>query len=69
MIESPFAALRLRTDAATRFKKAANATAVVWRTMRCVRESVAGPVEAALDGSGKGACGTYPQLIGCRHRR
>ena len=33
VIESPFAALRLRTDAATRFKKVANATAVVWKML------------------------------------
>ena len=33
LIESPFAALRLRTDAATRFKKAANATAVIWKML------------------------------------
>ena len=33
MIESPFAALRLRTDAAKRFKKVANATAVVWKML------------------------------------
>lgn len=32
-IESPFAALRLRTDAAKRFKKVANATAVMWRML------------------------------------
>lgn len=32
-IESPFAALRLRTDAAKRFKKAANATVVIWRML------------------------------------
>jgi transposase-like protein len=32
-IESPFAALRLRTDAAKRFKKASNATAVIWRML------------------------------------
>ena len=31
VVESPFAALRLRTDAAKRFKKVANATAVVWK--------------------------------------
>ena len=30
VIESPFAALRLRTDAANRCKKVANATAVIW---------------------------------------
>jgi transposase-like protein len=33
VIESPFAAVRLRTDAAKRFKKVANATAVIWRML------------------------------------
>jgi len=37
-IESPFAALRLRTDAAKRFQKVANATAMIWR-MLMVAES------------------------------
>ncbi len=32
-VESPFAALRLRTDAAKRFKKVANATAVIWKML------------------------------------
>ncbi len=32
-IESPFAALRLRTDAAKRFKKVSNATAVIWKLL------------------------------------
>ena len=32
-IESPFAAVRLRTGAAKRFKKVANATAVIWKTL------------------------------------
>lgn len=32
-IESPFAALRLRTDAAKRFKKVDNATAVLWKML------------------------------------
>lgn len=32
-IESPFAALRLRTDAAKRFKKVNNATAVIWKML------------------------------------
>ena len=31
--ESPFAAVRLRTDAAQRFKKTANATAMIWRLL------------------------------------
>ena len=38
VIESPFAALRLRTDAAKRFKKVENATAVIWK-MLLVAES------------------------------
>ena len=29
----PFAALRLRTDATKRFKKVANATAVIWKLL------------------------------------
>lgn len=33
VVESPFAALRLRTDAAKRFKKVENATAVIWKTL------------------------------------
>ena len=33
VVESPFAALRLRTDAAKRFKKVANATAVAWKML------------------------------------
>jgi transposase-like protein len=32
-VESPFAAVRLRTDAAKRFKKVENATAVIWKMM------------------------------------
>lgn len=32
-VESPFAALRLRTDAAKRFKKVENATAVLWKLL------------------------------------
>jgi transposase-like protein len=37
VVESPFAAVRLRTDAAKRFKKAANATAMIWRVL-CVAQ-------------------------------
>jgi putative transposase len=33
VIESPFAALRLRTDASKRFKKTENATAMIWRLL------------------------------------
>lgn len=32
-VESPFSALRLRTDAARRFKKVDNATAVIWKML------------------------------------
>ena len=32
-VESPFAGLRLRTDAAKRYKKVDNATAVIWKTL------------------------------------
>jgi transposase-like protein len=33
VVESPFAALRLRTDAAKRYKKTENATAVIWKML------------------------------------
>lgn len=33
VVESPFAALRLRTDAAKRFKRVDNATAVIWKIL------------------------------------
>ena len=33
VVESPFAALRLRTDAAKRFQKVENATAVIWKML------------------------------------
>ena len=32
-VESPFAGLRLRTDAAKRYKKVDNATAVIWKLL------------------------------------
>jgi transposase-like protein len=32
-VESPFAAVRLRTDAGKRYKKVANATALIWRLL------------------------------------
>jgi transposase-like protein len=34
VVESPFASVRLRTDAAKRFKKVENATALIWRLLR-----------------------------------
>jgi transposase-like protein len=33
IVESPFAALRIRTDAAKRFRKVENATAVIWKML------------------------------------
>jgi hypothetical protein len=33
VVESPFASVRLRTDAAKRFKKTENATAMIWRLL------------------------------------
>jgi hypothetical protein len=32
-VESPFAAVRLRTNAGKRYKKVANATALIWRLL------------------------------------
>ena len=37
-VESPFAALRLRTDAAKRFKKVDNATAVIWKMLMVAQQ-------------------------------
>lgn len=34
IVESPFSAVRLRTEAARRFKKVANATAMIWKLLR-----------------------------------
>ena len=33
IVESPFAAVRIRTGAAKRYKKVANATAIIWKTL------------------------------------
>jgi transposase-like protein len=38
-IESPFAAVRLRTTAAKRYKKVENATAVIWKTLLVAEKS------------------------------
>jgi transposase-like protein len=38
-VESPFAAVRLRTAAAKRFKKVENATAVIWKTLLVAERS------------------------------
>ena len=39
-VESPFAGLRLRTDAAKRFKKVNNAQAVIWKMLLGGRETI-----------------------------
>lgn len=38
-VESPFAAVRLRTGAAKRFKKVDNATAVIWKILMVAQKS------------------------------
>jgi len=38
-VESPFAALRLRTDGAKRYRKAASATAVIWKMLSLAQQS------------------------------
>jgi transposase-like protein len=38
-VESPFASVRLRTDAAKRYKKVANATAVLWKLLLVAEKS------------------------------
>jgi transposase-like protein len=39
VVESPFAAVRLRTAAAKRFKQVENATAVIWKTLLVAEQS------------------------------
>jgi transposase-like protein len=39
IVESPFAVVRLRTTAAKRYKKVANATAVIWKTLQVAEQS------------------------------
>lgn len=39
MVESPFAAVRLRTAAAKRFQRAENATAVIWKALLLAEQS------------------------------
>ncbi len=38
VVESSFAAVRLRTDAAKRFKKTENATAMIWRLLLIAKQ-------------------------------
>ena len=39
VVESPFSAMRLRTPAAKRFKKAQNATAIIWKRLLVAEQS------------------------------
>jgi putative transposase len=39
VVESPFATVRLRTDAAKRFKKVANATALIWKVLMVAQKT------------------------------
>ena len=39
IVESPFSAVRLRTDAAKRFKKVQNATAMIWKLLQVAEKS------------------------------
>ena len=39
VVESPFAALRLRTDAAKRYRKVSNATAIIWKMLMLAEKS------------------------------
>ena len=39
VVESPFAAVRLRTTAAKRFKKVASATAMIWQILQVAEQT------------------------------
>ena len=39
IVESPFSAIRLRTDAAKRFKRVDHATALIWKVVMVVEKS------------------------------
>jgi len=39
VVESPFSAARLRTDAAKRFKKVENATAMLWKLLQVAEKN------------------------------
>jgi len=39
VVESPFSAVRLRTDAAKRFKKVENATAMIWKLLQVAEKN------------------------------
>ena len=54
VVESPFAAVRLRTGAAKRFKKVENATAVIWKTL-------SSPSSASVGWTRPSSCRTSPR--------
>jgi putative transposase len=39
VVESPFSSVRLRTDAAKRFKKVQNATAMIWKLLKVAEKN------------------------------
>ena len=39
VVESPFSSVRLRTDAAKRFKKVQNATAMIWKLLQVAEKN------------------------------
>ena len=41
IVESPFSAVRLRTDASRRYKKVENATALIWKVLMVGKRSFA----------------------------
>lgn len=43
VVESPFAAVRLRTGAARRFKKVENVTALIWKMLLVVQQNFREP--------------------------
>lgn len=42
VVESPFSTVRLRTNAAKRFKKVQNATAIIWKLLLVAEKSFRG---------------------------
>jgi transposase-like protein len=54
-IESPFAAVRLRTAAAKRYKKVENATAVIWKTLLIAERTNVSISSRARRPSGRGS--------------
>ena len=62
-VESPFAAVRLRTAAAKRFKKVVNATAVIWKTLLCLRNRSAGLTRPSYSPTSRAAWPTSTEYV------